>query len=284
MDDRLYACARRRRNGPRTPVIVQDVTQRKRDEKALNEANRELRQANHDLEQFAYSASHDLQEPLRTVGIYRQLLQRKFEAALGTVGQQYLEFVVQGASRMEQLVRDLLAYTRSSTGLVGSSWVDSEEALDRALANLNGAIEQNQAVILRGTLPRVKMHLVQLEQIFQNLIGNAIKYRSLEPPRICVSAERRTGEWLFLVNDNGIGIDPQYKEQIFGIFKRLHTATEYAGTGIGLAICQRIVERHAGRIWVESELGRGATFFFTIPDEGDASVESVGAEDLRIVG
>ncbi|MGH9666603.1 MAG: sensor histidine kinase [Bryobacteraceae bacterium] len=249
-------------------ITVQDITERKRAEKALNDANVGLRQANGDLEQFAYSASHDLSEPLRMVSIYSQILQRRFGGKLGSQGEQYIEFVTQGAQRMEQLVRDLLAYTRTSMTLASTASADSSEALDRALANLQLSIAQSAASISRGPLPPVRMQMVQLEQIFQNLIGNALKYRSEEPPQIAISATQRDGEWLFLVNDNGIGIDPQYKEQIFGVFKRLHTASEYAGTGIGLALCQRIVERHGGRIWVESEIGKGATFFFTVPDAG----------------
>lgn len=249
-------------------IVVQDITERKRAEKALNEANTQLRRMNADLEQFAYSASHDLQEPLRMVSIYSQMLQRRFGGNLGDQGEQYVEFITQGAKRMEQLVRDLLAYTRSSINPAATVTADSNEALDRALINLKASIAQSGASIERGPLPVVKMHSVQLEQVFQNLIGNAIKYRGEEPPGIAVAAAKKDDEWLFSVKDNGIGIDPQYKEYIFGVFKRLHTAGEYAGTGIGLALCQRIVERHGGTIWVESELGRGATFFFTVPDAG----------------
>ena len=231
------------------------------------ESNLALRRANADLEQFAYSASHDLQEPLRMISIYSQLLKKKFGNQLGPEADQYIAYTIEGAIRMEHLVRDLLAYTRASS-IPGEpeKEVDSNSAIDHALANLQAAIKQTGATVSRAELPKLKMHSVHLEQVFQNLIGNAIKYRSDQPPRIEVSAQRREGEWLFRVSDNGIGISPQYHQQIFGIFKRLHSSSEYAGTGVGLAICQRIVERAGGRIWVESDPGQGSSFWFTVPD------------------
>jgi PAS domain S-box-containing protein len=248
-------------------VIVQDVTERKRAERALSLANEKLRQANGDLEQFAYSASHDLQEPLRMVSIYSQMLKKKFGGQLGPLGDEYIQYTVDGSTRMGQLVSDLLAYTRASTWDFDSmGTADPNESIDRAVANLRMAIEQENATITRGPLPQVEMHGFHLDQVFQNLIGNAVKYRGKEPPRIAIGAERGKNEWLFSVNDNGIGIDSQYKEHIFGVFKRLHTAAEFSGTGIGLAICQRIIERRGGRLWVESEPGKGSTFFFTLPD------------------
>jgi PAS domain S-box-containing protein len=248
-------------------VIMQDFTERKRAEKALHQANEKLRQANGDLEQFAYSASHDLQEPLRMVAIYSQLLQKKFGGKLGTDGDQFIEYTVSGATRMGQLVTDLLAYTRASSwDWDGLTTEDPNESIDRAIANLRLAIDQTRATITRGALPQVEMHAVHLDQLFQNLIGNAIKYHGEDPPVIAIAAERQRNEWLFSVTDNGIGIDSQYREQIFGVFKRLHTSSEFAGTGIGLAICQRILERRGGRLWVESEPGKGSTFFFAVPD------------------
>jgi light-regulated signal transduction histidine kinase (bacteriophytochrome) len=251
-------------------VIVQDITGRKHAERALSLANEKLRQANGDLEQFAYSASHDLQEPLRMVSIYSQLLQKKFGEQLGSVGDEYIRYTVDGSTRMGQLVSDLLAYTRASTWDFGSmgtaGTADPNESIDRAAANLQMVIEQEHATIRRGPLPQVQMPGFHLDQVFQNLIGNAIKYHGKEPPLIEISAERGKNEWLFAVKDNGIGIDSQYKEHIFGVFKRLHTAAEFSGTGIGLAICQRVIERRGGRLWVESEPGKGSTFFFTIPD------------------
>jgi PAS domain S-box-containing protein len=232
---------------------------------ALEKSIEELRRVNEDLNQFAYSASHDLQEPLRMVAIYSQMLKRKFGGKLGADGDEYIRYTIQGATRMEQLVRDLLAYTQASSTQESATLVDANEVLDRALDNLKGRIEESRAAITRTPLPKIRMRQVHLEQLWQNLIGNALKYRRDEPPSIHVAAERRDEEWLFSVADNGIGIDEQYREQIFGIFKRLHTADQYSGTGIGLAICQRIVERAGGLIWVESQLGRGSTFYFTIP-------------------
>jgi PAS domain S-box-containing protein len=247
-------------------VIVQDITERKVAEKALQKANLELRRANADLEQFAYSASHDLQEPLRMVAIYSQMLKRKFSGQFGPAGDQYIRYTIEGALRMSQLVQDLLAYTRASTAdSADAPPVSAGECLDGAEVNLAAAIAETGAVIRSGKLPAIQMHKVHLEQLFQNLIGNSIKYRGAGCPVIEISAETRDGYAEFAVTDNGIGIDPRYHRQIFGVFRRLHSASQYSGTGIGLAICQRIVERSGGRIWVESELGRGATFRFTLP-------------------
>lgn len=233
---------------------------------ALREANENLRRANSDLQQFAFSASHDLQEPLRTVTIYSQLLERRYSAAFDATGLTFLGYLTSAAKRMATLVQDLLAYTRTGEeGMTGKEIADAGEALAYALGGLSASIEENGAEVAHNVLPAVRMRSVHLQQIFQNLVGNAIKYRSSEPPRIYVSCQQQGDCWIFSVEDNGIGIDPAYKERIFGIFKRLHTAEQYSGTGIGLAICKRIVERYGGRIWVESEIGRGATFFFAVP-------------------
>ena len=200
------------------------------------------------------------------VAIYSELLKSEFGAKLGTLGDEYIGYTIQGAVRMEQLLQDLRAYTQASTmEQAPTEEIDAGKILDKALANLHAAIKDSDASITRTSLPRVRMSDVQLQQLFQNLIGNSIRYRSSEPPRIHVACERERGELLFSVQDNGIGIDPQYKEQVFGIFKRLHSAAEYPGTGMGLAICRRIVERAGGRIWVESQPGKGSTFFFTVP-------------------
>ncbi len=226
----------------------------------------ELRQANADLQQFAYSASHDLQEPLRMVATYSELLKKEFGGKLGPFGKEYIGYISQGALRMEQLLRDLRAYTVASTS--GQELVedaDAEQSLDKALGNLEAALQENNASVTHTDLPRVRIHHVLLEQLFQNLIGNSIKYRSSDPPRIHVAARRQGNEWLFSVQDNGIGIHSRYQEQIFGLFKRLHTFAKYPGTGLGLAICQRIVQRAGGRIWVQSEPDQGSTFFFTVP-------------------
>jgi light-regulated signal transduction histidine kinase (bacteriophytochrome) len=256
--------------GTNTDIATQQHTQ-----EALERSNEELRRVNEDLNQFAYSASHDLQEPLRMVSIYSEMLRRKFERQLGPEGDEYIDYAVRGALRMEELVRDLLAYTQASNvAAEPSTLMDANEALDKALIGLQASLEESGAEVIRGVLPAVRMPEVHLAQLFQNLIGNALKYRGEESPRIEVTAERRERAWLFSVQDNGIGIDQKYREQIFGIFKRLHTADEYSGTGMGLAICQRIVERAGGRLWVESQLGEGSTFFFTLPDgKGDWAAE-----------
>jgi PAS domain S-box-containing protein len=226
----------------------------------------QLRHANRDLEQFAFSASHDLQEPLRSVKVYSELLMKRYAGNLDGEALKFLQFVDAGATRMQTLVRDLLTYTQSTTLDDLSVSFDANEALKMALENLTDAIAGSGAQITARSLPSVAISGTHLQQLFQNLIGNAIKYRS--PQRqstISIEAEQQGGCWLFSVTDNGIGIDPEYKENIFGLFKRLHNANEYSGTGIGLAICQRIVDRYNGRIWVESEPGQGSTFRFTLP-------------------
>jgi PAS domain S-box-containing protein len=246
--------------------VARDITERKRQEQALRAANEALSRSNADLQQFAYSASHDLQEPLRMVAAYSELLNRDFAGKLGPAGEEYLGYTLQGALRMEQLLSDLRLYMQVSTSAQEPAQdCDSGRILDKALANLEAAIRANGVSITRISLPSVRIHDFQLEQLFQNLIGNAIRYRRSDPPQIHVEARRQGADWLFSVRDNGIGIEPQYKEQIFAMFKRLHSAADYPGAGMGLAICQRIVERIGGRIWVESEPGRGSTFFFTIP-------------------
>jgi PAS domain S-box-containing protein len=249
--------------------IARDITEQIRSQQELKLSNDSLTRSNADLEQFAYSASHDLQEPLRMVSAYSEMLRRKFGNQLGSAGDEYLGFVIEGAKRMEQLLRDLRTYTHTSIVNNGPPPVVSPEtAIERSIANLRAAIEESGAEITFDPLPPVRMYEFQLEQLFQNLIGNAIRYRSSERPRIHLGADPEGDEWKFFIQDNGIGIAPEYKEQIFGIFKRLHTSSDYPGTGMGLAICQRIVERAGGRIWIESQPGRGSTFFFTLPASG----------------
>ncbi len=225
-----------------------------------------LTRANADLEQFAYSASHDLQEPIRNISIYSDLLLRRYRAQLDSTGQEFLGFVNAGAKRMERLVHDLLAYSRiASLAEESSEQTNAQHPLETAILNLAEAIRQSGAQITYSALPIVRMREVHLQQLFQNLIGNAIKYRQEETPQISIGSAKQGNRWVFTVKDNGIGIPAQYQEKIFGIFKRLHGNDQYSGTGIGLAICQRIVERYRGRIWVESEVGKGSTFFFTVP-------------------
>lgn len=246
--------------------IARNITERKRQEEALEAANEALSRSNADLEQFAYSASHDLQEPLRMVSAYSDMLQRKFGNQLGSEGEEFIGYIIDAAARMQQLLRDLRSFTQASKLTQDQVQnVNADEVLDRSLANLKSALDESGAVLTRGSLPAVAMHEFQLEQLFQNIIGNAIRYRSQASPLIHIDAQRSDGKCTFSIRDNGIGIDPQYKEQIFGMFKRLHTTADYPGTGMGLAICQRIVERVGGRIWVESQPGRGSTFYFTVP-------------------
>ncbi|HLG99172.1 MAG TPA: PAS domain S-box protein [Bryobacteraceae bacterium] len=233
----------------------------------------ELKGANQDLEQFAYSASHDLQEPLRSIKIYGELLTERHGGKLNGEAREFLDYLRTGASRMEMLVRDLLAYTQVTTIEAPSEPIDAGEALAIALQSLRQAINESGATVTHDPLPAVRMHKTHLRQLFQNLVGNAIKYRSPErAPVVHVSAERQNGAWIFSVRDNGIGIEADYYGFIFGLFKRLHTSEDYSGTGLGLAICQRIVERYRGRIWVESEFGQGSTFRFEIPGEDNFRV------------
>jgi hypothetical protein len=251
-----------------------DITDRKRAEQAvveqahkLQQAMDELQRSNAELEQFAYVASHDLQEPLRMVGSYCQLLQRRYAAKLDQDANEFIDFAVEGAKRMQSLINDLLLYSR--VGTKGKEFVSTEldKVLNDALANLTVAVEEAGAVITRDPLPRVKGDGIQLIQLMQNLIGNALKFRRDEPVRIHIGARREGDRWLISVTDNGIGIDPQYAERIFMIFQRLHTRKEYPGTGIGLSVCKKIVERHGGQISVEPAPTQGSVFKFSMPAE-----------------
>jgi len=239
--------------------------ERDKAEKQLRQTTANLERSNTDLQQFAYVASHDLSEPLRMVISYLQLLRDRSKANLDSEAREFMEFAIDGAARMQALIKDLLAYSRVDLHSRSFERVDCEKAFDAAVANLKLAIEENKATVTRDALPQVKGDTVQLTQIFQNLIGNALKFHGPEPPRIHVSAQLKNEEWLFSVRDNGIGIDPRDFERIFVIFQRLHTRQEYPGTGMGLAICKRIIERHGGRMWVESQSGKGSVFFFTLP-------------------
>lgn len=231
------------------------------------EIEKELRNLNADLEQFAYSASHDLQEPLRTVKAFSQLLAISAREKLDAESLEYLDNVISGATRMEALLRDLLMYARTTRLEKPAEPTDANHALQVALSSLHATVAESGASIHAEPLPALHVHPTQLEQLFQNLLGNAIKYRRPGvSPAVHVAAKKLNAQWLFSVTDNGIGIEAQYKERIFGIFKRLHSGDSYAGTGIGLALCQRIVERHNGRIWVESKPGEGSTFYFTLPE------------------
>jgi signal transduction histidine kinase len=230
----------------------------------LTRSNNALRQTNDDLNQFAYAASHDLQEPLRMVALYSEMLQKRYSGHLDDDAEKFVSFIINGARRMEHLLKDLLAYSQAGSSEGPAAPLDVNGVIIKVMLNLQAAIEENQATVEWKDLPVVEAHEVRLVQLFQNLIGNAIKYRGADPPKIRIWAERREHDWMFSVQDNGIGIRPEYAQQVFGIFKRLH-GHRYPGTGIGLAICQRIVERYGGRIWVESAPGRGSRFCFTLP-------------------
>lgn len=246
-------------------VLFKDITQRKTAQEALASQTRELARSNAELEQFAYVASHDLQEPLRMVSNYTQLLARRYKDKLDSDAHEFIAFAVDGAIRMQGLINDLLMYSRVGTKGKKFKQTDSSNALGQAIINVRGAIEESRAIVTNDDLPVIIADSGQLVQLFQNLIGNAIKFHGKESPRVHVSAQRQEDCWLFSVRDNGIGIEPQYAERIFIIFQRLHGQSEYPGTGIGLSICKKIVDRHGGRIWVESKAGEGANFFFTIP-------------------
>jgi len=232
----------------------------------LKQANTELARSNAELQEFAYVASHDLQEPLRAVAGCVELLQERVHGLLDAKGEELITHTVEGTFRMQTLIEDLLALSRVVTRARPASATDSGKVLQEVLANLAAAIRESGAEVTHGVLPTLTVDSTQLLQLFQNLLSNAIKFRGTEPPRVHVSATREAGGWRFSVKDNGIGIEPQYFERIFRIFQRLHTRREYEGNGIGLAVCKKIVERHGGRIGLESAVGRGSTFSFTIPD------------------
>ncbi len=250
-------------------AVFDDITERKHAEAALRDAHEELKRSNAELEQFAYVASHDLQEPLRMVASYTQLLGRRYDARLDKDAREFMSYIVDGATRMKQLIEDLLDYSRVGTKGQDFQPVALEAPLRRALFNLRAAIEEAGAAVTYDALPTVRADEAQLAQLLQNLIGNALKFRSASVPRIHIGVAESPGEWAFEVRDNGIGIEPQYFERIFMVFQRLHNKGEYPGTGIGLAICKKVVERHGGRIWVESRPAQGpnqgSSFHFTLP-------------------
>lgn len=258
-------------------VIARDVTARKLAEEMLHRLNEDLASSNRELEHFASVASHDLQEPLRMVSSYTQLLAKRYDGQLDEDAHEFIHYAVDGADRMQRLLQDLLSYSRVTSRGDPFAPVDTEVVLGEVMENLQLAIRESGAAVTHGSLPVVNGDRSQLMRVFQNLIANAIKFRKGdEPPSVHVSCERRDGRWRFAVQDNGIGIDPKHFERIFLIFQRLHTRQEYPGTGLGLALCQRIVVRHGGEMWVESDVGQGTTFFFTIPAENVLVEETHG--------
>jgi PAS domain S-box-containing protein len=251
-------------------AAIRDITERKKSEEHLVKTVGELKRSNDELQQFAYVSSHDLQEPLRMVASYTQLLAKRYKGRLDSDADEFIAFAVDGCNRMQGLIQDLLAYSRTGTNGKPLREISGDDALHEALTNLRTTIGESGAVVTHDSLPVIQADDTQLTQVFQNLIGNAIKYRSAEVPRVHVSATKNGGhEWIFSVRDNGLGIDPQYFERIFILFQRLHGRNEFEGTGIGLAICKKILERLGGRIWVESQPGKGSTFHFTLPERNE---------------
>ncbi len=248
-------------------AVKEDTTERRHREDHLRRLRAELERSNQELEQFAYVTSHDLQEPLRMIASYTQLLEKRYNDLLDEKGKKYIYFAVDGVNRMQQLISDLLAFSRVGTKDKELIETDLNLVYEKAIKNLEIAIKENNAKILCDPLPVVTGDDVQLIQLFQNLVGNALKFHGEAAPEVQIHGQDHGNEWLFCVSDNGIGLDEKYKDRIFIIFQRLHTKDEYKGTGIGLAVCKKIVERHGGKIWVESKPGQGAKFYFTIPKE-----------------
>jgi PAS domain S-box-containing protein len=245
---------------------VFDITERKKSEEHVLSTVKELKRSNDELQQFAYVASHDLQEPLRMVASYTQLLSKRYKGRLDSDADEFIAYAVDGSNRMQGLIQDLLAYSRAGTKGKVLHEISSENALKEALGNLRATIEESGAVVTQDSLPVITTDDMQLAQVFQNLVANAIKYHGAELPHVHVSARKNGGnEWIFSVRDNGMGISPQYFERIFVLFQRLHGREQFAGTGIGLAVCKKILERLGGRIWVESQPEQGSTFYFALP-------------------
>jgi PAS domain S-box-containing protein len=245
--------------------VVMDVTEARQRQEELQGLTEQLARSNQELKEFAYIASHDLQEPLRVISGFLDLLKRRYRGQLDSQADEFIDYAVNGATRMHNLIRDLLSYTRVGSSEINLRSVSIERAVDQAMANLQMRIDETGAKILRMPLPVVLGDQTMLIQLFQNLIGNALKFHGPRPPDITIAVDTRQDEWLFSVQDKGIGLEPRQADRIFKIFQRLHSADAYQGTGIGLAICKKIVEKHGGKIWVESQPGAGATFFFTLP-------------------
>lgn len=254
--------------------LQKEIEERRRTEEQLAQKAKELARSNADLEHFAYLVSHDLQEPLHVAAGFLKLLSRRYKKHLDAKGEEFIDCALSSISRLEQQIKDLLEYSRVTTRGKEFDWVDANAVVEQVCQDLSLTIQEKKAAITWDPLPKVMADPAQLARVFLNLIGNALKFAGNRPPRIHLGATESEGEWKFWVQDQGIGIDPKNYERIFLMFERLHSRSEYPGTGIGLAVCKKIIERHGGRIWVESEPGRGSTFFFTIPthlskDPGD---------------
>lgn len=246
-------------------MFTEDITGRMKAQDNLKKLNQQLTESNKELEQFAYVASHDLQEPLRMVSSFLQLLEKKYRSQLDEAALQYIHFAVDGSDRMKTLINDLLRFSRVGTSTDEIVPVDCNDIVANVIKVYDQKIRENNAIVEISGLPVVKANKTQVEQLFQNLIGNALKYRGKETPHIEVGCEEDEALWRFYVKDNGIGIDPRFYDKVFVIFQRLHGKGEYGGTGIGLAICKKIVERHGGKIWIESVLEKGSVFYFSMP-------------------
>jgi light-regulated signal transduction histidine kinase (bacteriophytochrome) len=246
-------------------IYCLDITPRKQAEERLERTLVDLERSNQDLEEFAYVASHDLQEPLRKMANFSEMLTNLYQGKLDDRADKYLGYISDGAKRMKLLINDLLAFSRVGRADFRLVATDMNEILKETLNDIQPLVRENQAKITHAALPTLKVNAPQMRQLLQNLITNAIKFHGGQPPRIHLSARQEKQEWVAAVRDHGIGIEPQYAEGIFKVFRRLHAQEEYPGTGIGLAICKKIVERHGGRIWVKSQPGQGSTFYFTIP-------------------
>lgn len=251
----------------------EDITQRKLDEQKLKQYTQDLKESNQELEQFAFVASHDLQEPVRIVSSYIQLFSKRYQSEVDETAQKYIQYIVDNNKRIQDMIASLLKYSRVGRKAASPHKIDSTIACEQAISNLKLSIAQKEAIVNFKKLPEVFANETELLQIFQNLISNAIKYCSKKKPVVSIEAHEHQNEWVFTVSDNGIGIEPEYSEKIFEIFKRLHTKSEYPGTGIGLAICKKIVEKNRGRIWVESTPGQGSKFHFTIPKASEVAYE-----------
>ena len=272
--------------------VTRDITERKQAEENLKtaysqmeahvkERTLELSRSNAELEQFAYVASHNLQEPIRKMVSYSQLLSRRYQGQLDPGANKFIAYIVDGASRMQTLIQNLLIYSRAGRGELNLKSTELETTLRQVLSDLESAVRESQAVITYDSLPTILADPVQITLLLQNLVSNAIKFHGAEPPRVHIGAERKNGEWIFAVRDHGIGIASEDQERIFGIFQRLHTDKEYPGTGIGLAVCKKIVERHKGRLWLESRLGQGCTFYFSLPADFKLPTGSPAAKEQR---